>query len=126
MRLHAISTQVIWMHVMQSEDVACYTDEFKFNLQETSITNEEDSVSIEIIADDINFRPPPKRKKIGIAQESKVGATQNTHDVPYKPEARYCITCLHKDPRNPWRLSKHKWKLRTLPLRMVSSQKNLR
>lgn len=50
------------------EDAACYMDEFKLSFQGASFTFEEDSVSMEIIVNDINIIPPPKKKKMEIAQ----------------------------------------------------------
>lgn len=76
-------------------------DEIEFNFQGVPCTDEEESVSIEIIVDNIrleaegcNFTPPLKSKKMNTAQANS--------NMSHKPEARYCIRCLHKNLYRTW------------------------
>lgn len=77
------------------DDVACYADEIELNFQEDYSPNEEVSVSIKIIrdnklvTDDINFRSPPKRKKMNILQ--------TVFNRPRRPKSRHRIRALRKD-----------------------------
>lgn len=78
---------------------SCQTDEIKSSFQQTTFT---DSVSIQIITDDVNCRLPPKKKRTHVPQADS--------NVPHRPETRYCIRSQRKDPHNTWISHKHKWR----------------
>lgn len=61
---YVVACYVDACYVDEIEDATHYANGFKFNFWGASFTIKEDSVSIEIIANNINFRPPSKRKKI--------------------------------------------------------------
>lgn len=61
--LKVASCYMIAHYADASRDVAHYANEFGFNLQRASITDDKDLVSFHIIIDDDNFRPPQKTEQ---------------------------------------------------------------
>lgn len=74
------------------EDTAHYANESELYLQRAFIRYEEDPVSIQIIADDMNLRPPLKWKKMNFSQTVSY--------EPHGPRAGYSIRGTHYDSYN--------------------------
>lgn len=115
-------------YAVQIKDATRCADKIELYFHEAFLTDEEDSISIEIIADnsrleakDFNFRPPSKRKKVIVPQAN--------FNRPQRTKARHHIKGLHNDLCNIWISCKHKWRshvFKAVLQRMKSSLKELR
>lgn len=76
----------------------CCKNEFEIGFLRVPSIDEKELISIPIIADNINFRFSPKRKKMDVR--------------PRRLHAIYHIVCSRKDPHNTWIARKHKWRSR--------------
>lgn len=77
--IEVVSCSVDACYADELENVTHHADEIEFNFQETCLTDEEDSISIENIDDairleakDRKFRLPPKRKKMTYPQTNSI------------------------------------------------------
>lgn len=89
---HHAAYSVEACYAAKIDNAAHFADEIEFNLQGTSITDEQDLVSIRIIADDINFKLWPKRRKVNVPQAN--------FNRLYGLKSRHHIRDLHIDSRN--------------------------